>query len=504
MQLHSPYLNPFRAFTERVTDAEDGELTAIENNMSRAVMLALGKIERIESFASFLLHLSQQTKSAKLKARIETLANSIEGTDPSALEVDLQTWPGPERRSAETSVLLIGVRSSNNDKWTHHRCAPSAPRPDAWIYVPGKLLVVFEFKNDDFPLDAAQMACYAQGLGILPPDVPCPEPGCCLTEQGADAVQAACADVVLDVPWSMVLTALKKAQEGERNGSICQWLCSEALAYLKSHIRPPYEGPKTIFDWVSRADSSEFGPHLRKLFKRMGAELKKSIRESCDIGFAEDSSDQPDILTGTISAVYVRLTQDGKLVERQWLGRTARLNLWFDSRFGANQQAGLDFWVEAKGASPFLKAKDPILAWNKASESHAAKAREFEDDFAAWSRAAQNCQVGVYAVRFKGKKRMFKGGAAYAVDGPELPRATPQKALTFLQENREALWRFPKVGPGEQCKSIEEAQPLVRKPAVALWVPLDVEALKECGDDADKLQKVLREAVDQISKIASS
>lgn len=67
------------------------------------------------------------------------------------------------------------------------------------------------------------------------------------------------------------------------------------------------------------------------------------------------------------------------------------------------------------------------------------------------------------------------------------------------------MWRFPKVpevGPEIEIKTIEEAQPLVRKPALALSIPLDVDALRECGEDAQKLQAVLKDAVARITASA--
>jgi hypothetical protein len=216
-------------------------------------------------------------------------------------------------------------------------------------------------------------------------------------------------------------------------------------------------------------------------------------------------------LTGTISAVYVRLHQDRQPIERQWLGKSARLNLWFDSRYGAAQRTGMDFWVEAEGAQQsqhYLKAAaDPepaVESWNKASERHRQKyLPKFERLFEEWCKSDPGGKVGVYAVRFKGNNQIWKGGGDYADDAPKLPLASAEEALEFLKSNRAELWRFPRVAPGE-CNTIEEAQPLVRKPAVALWVPLDVRALEECGPDANKLQSVLKDALDRITKIASS
>ena len=275
----------------------------------------------------------------------------------------------------------------------------------------------------------------------------------------------------------------------------------------------------------------------------MGEVLEGSASGPGSITFAKDKSGEPKILTGTISAVYVRLNQytpvtvsdllQGKSkksrnmrrkqigqhvqacvqepIEREWLGKTARLNLWFDSRYGAAQLAGMDFWVEAEGAqqsqhylSVTANAKLAEESWNKASKRQEDYAQLFESRFEEWCKSAPGGKVGVYAVRFKGKNQIWKGGGDYADDAPTLPDATPEAALILLRSNRAALWRFPQVAAGGKCKTIDEAQPLVRKPAVALWVPLSVRSLEECGPDENKLQNVLKDTVNQINKIASS
>jgi hypothetical protein len=511
MKLHSPYLNPFRAFLERRTEDTDEQISAIENNMSRAVMSALAQSERIESLASFLQQLAKHTPSKILRERVDTLANSLQGIDPNTVEVGLQSWPGDERRGlSATDVLLIGIRSSFVEKWTAQRPAPSAPKPDAWIYARGKLLVVFEFKNDDFPLDAVQIASYGHALEIFPAtvDVPRPQPGHVLSPDEASAVHEACIDIVLDAPWSAVVSGLETVQQWERAGTVGHWLCGQALEYLKSHIHPPYEGPKTILDWLSRGDTPDHRRHLRILVRKMGEELERSASGPGAITFAKDKSGEPDILTGTISSVYVRLQQDRRPIEHQWLGKTARLNLWFDSQYGAAQRVGMDFWVEAEGAQQNLKvAARPKLAvesWNRASGRQERYAEQFERRFEEWCESGAGGRVDVYAVRFKGKNQIWKGGGDYSGDAPKLRLATPREALGFLRRHRAALWRFPRVGPEGECETIDQAQPLVRKPGVALWVPLNVRSLEECGPDANRLQVLLKDAVDQIAKIASS
>jgi hypothetical protein len=511
MKLRSPYLNPFQAFLERRAEDTDEQISAIENNLSRAVMSALAHSERMESLASFLQQFGNHTRSTVLRERVNTIAESLQGLDPNTVHVGLQTWPSEERRGlAAASVLLIGIRSSHFYKWTTQRPAPSAPKPDAWIYAPGKMLAVFEFKDDDFPLDAVQIASYAHALEIFPAqaNVPRPQPGQGLSAEEASAVQEACIDIVIDAPWSAVLGGLEAVQQRERAGSIGSWLCGQALSYLKSHIRPPYEAPKTILDWLSRGDTPDLRPHLRILVKKMGQALERSASGSGAITFAKDKSGEPDVLTGTISAVYVRLHQDQRPVECQWLGKTARLNLWFDPRYGAAQRAGMDFWVEAEGAQQNLAvAADPsraVESWNRASERQGRYAEQFERRFEEWCRSAAGAQVGVYAVRFKGRNQVWKGGGDRSDDAPNLPLATAEEALSFLRSNRAALWRFPRVGAAGECKTIEEAQPLVRKPAVALWVPLNVCGLDQCGPDGNELQTILKDAVEQITKIASS
>jgi hypothetical protein len=367
------------------------------------------------------------------------------------------------------------------------------------------LLVVFEFKNDGSPLDAVQIASYGHWLGIFQGlvDVPLLQAGRRAGDEYASAVQNACADIVLDAPWSAVVNGLKAVGQRERAGSTGSWLCDQALEYLESTIRPPYEGPKTILDWLRKKDTHEMRTYLRILLRKMGEALEKSAVGAGAITFAKDKSGLPDILTGTISAAYVRICQDGKLVERELLGKTARLNLWFDVRYGEERLAGMDFWVEAEGAQQAAKflgsaPDDPkaIESWNKASERHSGKfAPQFEERFKEWCSLSPSALVGVYSLGFKGNNQIWKGGGHLAGDASHPERVTAGEALKFLTDNRKAVWCFPRVGPGEQYKTIAEARPLVRKPAVALWVKLDVGSLEQCGADANKLQRLLQDAV---------
>ena len=81
MNLHSQYLNPFRAFLERRAEDEDQQLSAIENNMSRAVLSALGHTERIDS--------------GRLAALVEDLPGEVAAALPAG-----SLGPGDERVAA--------------------------------------------------------------------------------------------------------------------------------------------------------------------------------------------------------------------------------------------------------------------------------------------------------------------------------------------------------------------------------------------------------------------
>lgn len=245
MNLRSDYLNPFQPFPERELNSDGRECPrdAIEDNMSRAVFSALGNAEGTCALAMFVQVLAQRG-SPVLRSLAEALATALRTTDANAVEVGLQTWPtaAVEERKGQ-NVLLIGISSSHCSAWTHdQRAAPSLPRPDAWIYVPGRLLLVFECKNDEHSLDATQEPAYAHALGLLTGEssVPRASPGLTLTSaEQRDAVQRACADLVLDAPWDAVVDALRQIEHSECVGELGHWLAAQAAAYIQLHVRPP-------------------------------------------------------------------------------------------------------------------------------------------------------------------------------------------------------------------------------------------------------------------------
>jgi hypothetical protein len=448
----------------------------------------------------FLQQLAQHAKSPGLQARICAFAVALSTAESANVEFGLQGWP-PACAMQEPAdrKILIGISSSHATQWTcNTRPAPIQPRADAWIYVPRQMVLVFECKNDSHPLDATQVSAYLWGLGLVGEHdgVPRPQPGLHLDPTQAAEVQAKYKDRVLDVPWFAVADALDKIQKGERAGDIGCWLSGQAAAYIRSHVRPPYQGVRTILEWLSGPDTPDRYDHLRTLVRKMGDALAAAAKGPGAITFTRDASGNWEVLPGVSSAVYVRLCKGRDPVEHRWLGKPARLNLWTCFSEHDNNRLGLDFWVEAPGAQLNLVAEDKESAWNQASDRHAHWAKEFEDAVAAWVRnAPRGCLVDANAIRFKGKSVIWKGGGQLAPDGPRLSLATPQEALTFLQSNREALWRFPRVGSGGDLRRIDEAQPLVRKPALALRPPLDVRALVDCGDNARELQAVFRKAV---------
>lgn len=508
MKRHSAYLNPFQPFQERELDGQD-DRPAFEDNMSRSVFCALANADGPSALAVFLQQLTHHANSPCLRARIEALVVPLWTTEPAKVEFGLRSWPPAcALQEAADRKILIGISSSHATEWTYNtRRAPDKPCADAWIYVPGQMLLVFECKNDSYPLDATQVSAYVCALGLVTEQdcVPRAKSGCHLDSVQAKVVQAKCKDQVLDLPWVAVIDALEKIRTDERTDDIGRWLSSQAAGYIRSHVRPSYRGVGTILEWLNGLDTPDRRDHLRILVGKMGDALAAAAKEPGAITFTKDGSGKWEVLPGVSATVYVRLCEDGQPVQRQWLGKTSRLNLWTVFNKDLDQPIGLDFWVEANGAQPNLRASNEVEAWNSASKRHADLAEQFEDAMATWVRNAPlGSRVDVNAVQFKGKSKMWKGGGQLAPDGRSLFMGTPQGALAFLKEKREALWRFPRVGSGGEVATIEEAQPLVRKPALALRPPLDVRALAECGDDAHKLQAVLKKAVANVTDHALS
>src|SRR5262249_50604679 len=162
-----------------------------------------------------------------------------------------------------------------------------------------------------------QVSAYAHFLGLLSKDdnVPCAQADQKLASiADAQAVKKACADLVLDVPWSTVADALQHIQQEKSIGDLGRWLCGQAADYVQWHIRPPYRGIPTILEWLKGPDTPERCNHLRTLIRRMGDELEKAAQgRQGGITFAKDKNDNWDLTRGAASAVYVKLKQDGEL-----------------------------------------------------------------------------------------------------------------------------------------------------------------------------------------------
>ena len=370
MKLHSNYLNPFQPFPERELGnrGKDRPRFAIEDNLSRSVFSALANADSLTVLAAFLQGLVQQHGSTELQVRIKALAETLRNTDPSEVEFGLQTWPAHTILGLESrQKVLIGISSSHERTWTHNqRPAPINPRPDAWIYVPEQMLLIFEWKNDEHPLDATQMSAYAHFLGLLTEydNVPNAAAGQCLdSAEQAVEVRNACKDLVLDLPWDVVAKALQSIQGDKED--LGSWLCHKAAEYVRWHIRPPYDGVQTILEWLNGPDTLDRRTHLRKLVERMGDELEKSAKgRQGAITFAKKENGTWDLKHGAGSAVYVKLRQYEKLVQRDLLDRKVDAVLWFP--FAAENEIpriGLEYYIQASGSHTNGKE---CAAWNHA------------------------------------------------------------------------------------------------------------------------------------------
>lgn len=503
MKLHSAYLNPFQPIAERNSrDDDEGHCrTALENNMTRSVLSALANAADAKALAMFLRALAPHGSEA-LRVRLEKIVETLQALGPddwSRLEVDLLTkWPvDPAREREQLDVLLIGI-SSHHANWTPDgRCASDTCLPDAWVYLPGRLLLVFECKNDKDPLDATQISEYVHRLALTgdPSGVPRAARGAKLTPEEAKKVQSACRDVVLDVPWSAVVEALSRIAQTKEIDGPGPWLCRQAAAYLDRHTYPPYRGFKTILDWLKGPDEPDRRRHLRTLVGKLGQSLAESASLSeGGITFAKSINENVDLPSGGGSAVYVALARDGLPLQIPWAGdKKLHLVLWFDFAEGADdeQLIGLSYYRQASGSD--ARGKQSKAAWNRASKRHEACARRFETEVQDWIRNKGDTQMIVGTVRFRGRSQMWKGGGTPG-DGPTSGKVSAQAALQFLKDHRAELWRYPRVGPGEEA-SIAEAAAKVRKPAVSLRIPLSVDTLVKSGEDGQLLQRAFQNAL---------
>jgi hypothetical protein len=492
----SAYLNPFQPFPEREVNPEkDGDVgAAIENNLSRAVFSALANAEDGRAAAIFLRELKRAGSSA-LHETVNACRDVLLRPDGVKIEFGLQKWPASVEISSIRHVLLVGISSSHASKWTHkHRCVPANPIADAWLHVPGELLVVFECKNDEHPQDATQIGFYAHKLGLLKreQDFTCPAVGESLhCPEDAERVQRACADVVLDVSWSLAVEALRQVESELPATSRGSWLSGWAAAYVQSHLFPPYRGTPMILDWLEGEDLPDRRLHLRRLVSRFGESLG---RGPIHVLIKRDGT--PEMKPGAGSAVFVQLAENGGPVQAAWLGEEVAAVLWFRFARDESERVGLEFYLQAGGSHSSGKG-DAVSAWNKASKKHLSHAKTLAEAVEGWSNTApRDAKVIVSSVRFKGKKQSWQGGGedAREVNSGSL---SPIEALEFLKENQLKLWCFPEVQSEDQ---IVEAARKVRKPALALVMPLDAGQLRECGDDSSRLQDVLQKAITNSEK----
>jgi hypothetical protein len=441
--------------------------------------------------------------SSVLQPRIEACAQTIRNIkDSNTIEFGLQAWPVAAMEERENlEVLLIGISSSHKGTWTHdQRPAPEYPKPDAWIYVPGKILLVFEFKNDEHPLDATQISAYAHYLKLFPEndDVPQANAGEKLNSAGeAKKVQNACANLVLDTSWSTVVEALSSIQQQENVDGMGRWLCGQAADYVKWHVFPPYRGIKTIMDWLNGPDTSDRRNHLRRLIGKMGDTLASSAACKNAITFARNQSGNWDLAPGDGSAVYVKLERNGKLQQRDFLGKNISAVLWFQFTGDESKRIGLEYHMEASGC---ISNGNGVAGWNEASKRSLDCAKNLENLLAQWIPKSPNgCEITVSAVKFKGNKKNWHSGGCedQSPDAPNLIQTTPQIALEFLKTHREKLWCFPRVGPGEECATVQDAAVKVCKPALSLLA--DTSKITSCGENAQALQSFLQKAIESIS-----
>jgi len=193
----------------------------------------------------------------------------------------------------------------------------------------------------------------------------------------------------------------------------------------------------------------------------------------------------------------VKLNQNGELLQRNFLGKKVGVVLWFQFAIDKSQRIGLEYYRQAKGSQTGRDKSE--TAWNKASECHLGNAKQFEEDVAELiQQIPPNSQMLVSTVRFNGRKKNWQGGGKEAPDALVSPRVTPEDALDFIKKNKEKLWRFPRVGFGEEFPNVEAAAHFVCKPALSLLAPLDINKLNSCGEDVIALQKYLIDAVERI------
>ncbi len=491
----NPYLNPFQPFPERNLDlvGEERPRSAIEDNMSRAMFSALLNTENPAGVLALILQeLARERCSPDLERRVAELCESLRSRHECPVEVHLQSWP-PQKviDDAGPNVFLIGISSDHRTDWTHNqRTAPENPRADAWIDIPGKALLVFECKNDQYPQDATQIGTYAHML-FKSCSFPRAEPRETLkSREEAEEVQAACkTHLVIDAPWSAVIKALKPVHLTSEAGSLGRWLAGQAAVYIEWHVRPPYQGPQTVLEWLNGPNTPDRREHLRTLIEKMGQAIHEAAK------------DLPDAITfgklglgASGASIFVRLLQGGNRLQLDWLGNKADFVLWFMFHEQFEKRIGVEHYLEVRGASPNARGVDQVEEWNTASARHTLRMREFEEAMAAWvCNAPSDSLLDVTAVKFKGKKRNWQGSGATDHEGPGLIQASPQEAQKFVQANRERLWIFPEVRAADE---IPEAARRVRKPALSWVVLFNPQEFADCGMDGKALQSLLRRKVD--------
>ncbi len=450
-----------------------------EDNLSRALLIVWRALASQGCLGQALRGLGQ----GELFARLVDIIQAASG------EVLIGAQGLPELSDQElldTPRMLVGISSSRSTgDWTHdQRRWPEHPRPDGWIHVPGKALLVFEAKTADHALDATQVLAYCSRLRLVDEcdGYPFPEPGDSLSADAAARYQTLLQPWVLDATWTGALQGLRGCSDLVE-GQIAKFLLSQCADYLEDNRFVPW-GPGCFGD-LGRLDTPRRVENGRLLMGRYGHEIERQEQDLELVPPVVPVLTKPDMPPQHWRAPlgasgFPYLGWKGPELD-SGLGSSAFfcLNLGEVLNPGEDSRSlfTIEIYVEARGANTGLPSRasvsddtiDPKMSgiWKRSRERHAAHRARWEEALLA---LPASLEVTIGAVKYKGINVLWRGSER---DGT-LPSVvtTVGDLARGGSEWLDRYWSFPQETPGATLGDYRKMASQVRKPAISLFLEL--------------------------------
>ena len=431
-------------------------------------------------------------ESGKLTEVMYRLAETVPSPLKESLIGVVQTW-GDGRAVAlgmqdekvpigDGKCVLAGLAGIALPRfWTSLRGPTRQDRPDAWIGVPGKGILIIEAKLPTGTLDMVQLASYARrflpsaSAMRLPPLAD--DGRACGTD--TEACRKVLAGMVVAWTWEQFRDALNNTDlTGEsRECVIGDFLRNNLCDLLLDSGAGPYReladrNKRTdgLFDGVLRRKIGLFVGRLASEWSAAGWRIK---------GFAEGLPNPDKYLKGRVprKSWWVEIEPEAGTIPKNLFGGTGSLVLWFSK---TSDEVGFE-WFEVAHGAQLSKVLPLAEAIRLGREAHRVR-RD------AWERSVgRTCewiekqdlpiQVEIQARRLKPKMANWFQNTLVDEDGTEIPCNQARKVWRTYQsasapvENGKMLsemwcdhfWHWP----DDSATSLLEAAGQMRKPSIA-------------------------------------